>query len=79
MSHSERGRGTEETSMECLSSMEFSVGLIVLSKDQDEGRGHVNIVSLQSLILCFTVLLIFTAGPFYVFVLCYTLQNINKY
>lgn len=45
--------------------MEFSVGLIVFSKDQDEGIGHVNIVSLWSLILCCRVLLILTAGLFY--------------
>lgn len=45
MSHRERGRGTEETSIESLSlsSIEFSVGLIVFSKDS--GSGHINIVS----------------------------------
>ena len=48
MSRREGGRGAEETSMESLSlcSMELSVGLIVFSKDQDGGIGHVNIVSL---------------------------------
>lgn len=44
------------------------MGLIVFSKDQDEGIGHVNIVSLRSLILCFRVLLILTAGLFYAFI-----------
>lgn len=46
---------------EFRSSVEFSVGLIVFSKDQDEGMGHVNKVSQWSLTLCVTMLLILAA------------------